>query len=137
MKEMDTTVASSHVLTNVPDKEESATERLQGALCELQNRVHKYHEHMDHVKEMCAQTELNIERIKVRADQQCMIVKRDSTRQAWIISRLTELNEELVRVEEKYTAPQQQTMAVTRRFLNYVKIGCAFVFGRITAYTMF
>lgn len=45
MKEMDTTVASSHVLTNVPDKEESATERLQGALCELQNRVHNYHEH--------------------------------------------------------------------------------------------
>ena len=136
--------------TNAPGKvshSESAIKRLQRELNELKNRVQNYHEHLDYVEEMYEETKVGINRFKTRAGQQCTIVKKELMREARLLARLTEMNRELKKLEEKDEAPLKTEASDAAKIsvkystayqvTRFVKMGCLLVLDSVAAYTLY
>ena len=101
---MSALVTKSHKENILSKPKESRRERSQRELNELKNRLRKYQQHLNNVEEMYEETE----RIQKQAEHQREMVKNESAREARMMAKLTEMNEEFDKVKgENKTAVRQ------------------------------
>ena len=145
---MSALVTKSHEENIFPKPKESRRERSQRELNELKNRLRKYQEHLNHAEEMYEETKEEIERIQTKAEHQRELVKNESAREARMMAKLTEMNEEFDKVKgENKTAVRQVILdksgkvaarhTTAYRVMRFVKIGCVLVLDSVAAYTLY
>ena len=102
------TVTKSHKENILSKPKESRRERSQRELNELKNRLRKYQQNLNNVEEMYEETKEEIERIQKQAEHRREMVKNESAREARMMAKLTEMNEEFDKVKgENKTAVRQ------------------------------
>ena len=145
---MSVLVTKSHMENILREPKESRRERSQRELNELKNRLRKYQQHLNNVEEIYEETKEEIERIQKQAEHRREMVKNESTREARMMAKLTEMNEEFDKVKgENKTAVCQVILdksgkVATRhttayRVMRFVKIGCVLVLDSVAAYTVY
>ena len=145
---MSALVTKSHEENIFPQPKKSRRERSQRKLNELKNRLRKDQEHLNHVEEMYEETKEEIERIHTKAEHQRELVKNESAREARMMAKLTEMNEEFDKVKgENKTAVRQVILdksgkvaarhTTAYRVMRFVKIGCVLVLDSVAAYTLY
>ena len=145
---MSALVTKSHEENIFPQPKKSRRERSQRELNELKNRLRKYQEHLNNVEEMYEETKEEIERIHTKAEHQRELVKNESAREARMMAKLTEMNEEFDKVKgENKTAVRQVILdksgkvaarhTTAYRVMRFVKIGCVLVLDSVAAYTLY
>ena len=145
-------VTKSHKENILSKPKESRRERSQRELTELKNRLRKYQQHLNNVEEMYKETKEEIERIQKQAEHQREMVKNESAREARMMAKLTEMNEEFDKVKgENKTAASDEVCQVildksakiaarhttAYRVMRFVKIGCVLVLDSVAAYTLY
>ena len=141
-------VTKSHKENILSKPKESRRERSQRELNELKNRLRKYQQHLNNVEEMYEETKEEIERIQKQAEHQRDMVKNESAREARMMAKLTEMNEEFDEVKgENKTAVRQVILdksgkvaarhTTAYRVMRFVKIGCVLVLDSVAAYTLY
>ena len=141
---MSALVTKSHKENILSKPKESRRERSQRELNELKNRLRKYQQHLNNVEEMYEETE----RIQKQAEHQREMVKNESAREARMMAKLTEMNEEFDKVKgENKTAVRQVILdksgkvaarhTTAYRVMRFVKIGCVLVLDSVAAYTLY
>ena len=145
---MSALVTKSHKENILSKPKESRRERSQRELNELKNRLRKYQQHLNNVEEMYEETKEEIERIQKQAEHQRDMVKNESAREARMMAKLTEMNEEFDKVKgENKTAVRQVILdksgkvaarhTTAYRVMRFVKIGCVLVLDSVAAYTLY
>ena len=145
---MSALVTKSHKENILSKPKESRRERSQRELNELKNRLRKYQQHLNNVEEMYEETKEEIERIQKQAEHQRDMVKNESAREARMMAKLTEMNEEFDKVKgENKTAVRQVILdksgkvaarhTTAYRVMRFVKIGCVLVLNSVAAYTLY
>ena len=145
---MSALVTKSHKENILSKPKESRRERSQRELNELKNRLRKYQQHLNNVEEMYEETKEEIERIQKQAEHRREIVKNESAREARMMAKLTEMNEEFDKVKgENKTAVRQVILdksgkvaarhTTAYRVMRFVKIGCVLVLDSVAAYTLY
>ena len=145
---MSALVTKSHEENIFPKPKESRRERSQRELNELKNRLRNYQEHLNHAEEMYEETKEEIERIQTKAEHQRELVKNESAREARMMAKLTEMNEEFDKVKgENKTAVRQVILdksgkvaarhTTAYRVMRFVKIGCVLLLDSVAAYTLY
>lgn len=145
---MSALVTKSHKENILSKPKESRRERSQRELNELKNRLRKYQQHFNNVEEMYEETKEEIERIQKQAEHQREMVKNESAREARMMAKLTEMNEEFDKVKgENKTAVRQVILdksgkvaarhITAYRVMRFVKIGCVLVLDSVAAYTLY
>ena len=145
---MSALVTKSHKENILSKPKESRRERSQRELNELKNRLRKYQQHFNNVEEMYEETKEEIERIQKQAEHQREMVKNESAREARMMAKLTEMNEEFDKVKgENKTAVRQVILdksgkvaarhTTAYRVMRFVKIGCVLVLDSVAAYTLY
>ena len=140
-------VTKSHKENILSKPKESRRERSQRELNELKNRLRKYQQHFNNVEEMYEETKEEIERIQKQAEHRREMVKNESAREARMMAKLTEMNEEFDKVKgENKTAVRQVILdksgkvaarhTTAYRVMRFVKIGCVLVLDSVAAYTL-
>ena len=143
---MSALVTKSHKENILSKPKESRRERSQRELNELKNRLRKYQQHLNNVEEMYEETKEEIERIQKQAEHQRDMVKNESAREARMMAKLTETNEEFDKVKGENKVCQvildksgkvaaRHTTAY--RVMRFVKIGCVLVLDSVAAYTLY
>ena len=138
----------SHKENIFPKPKESRRERSQRELNELKNRLRKYQQHLNNVEEMYEETKEEIERIQKQAEHRREMVKNESAREARMMAKLTEMNEEFDKVKgENKTAVRQVILdksgkvaarhTTAYRVMRFVKIGCVLVLDSVAAYALY
>ena len=145
-------VTKSHKENILSKPKESRRERSQRELNELKNRLRKYQQHLNNVEEMYEETKEEIERIQKQAEHQRDMVKNESAREARMMAKLTEMNEEFDKVkgENKRAASDEVRQVIldksakvaarhttAYRVMRFVKIGCVLVLDSVAAYTLY
>ena len=141
-------VTKSHKENILSKPKESRRERSQRELNELKNRLRKYQQHLNNVEEMYEETKEEIERTQKQAEHQRDMVKNESAREARMMAKLTEMNEEFDKVKgENKTAVRQVILdksgkvaarhTTAYRVMRFVKIGCVLVLDSVAAYTLY
>lgn len=141
-------VTKSHKENILSKPKESRRERSQRELNELKNRLRKYQQHLNNVEEMYEETKEEIERIQKQAEHWREMVKNESAREARMMAKLTEMNEEFDKVKgENKTAVRQVILdksgkvaarhTTAYRVMRFVKIGCVLVLDSVAAYTLY
>lgn len=141
-------VTKSHKENILSKPKESRRERSQRELNELKNRLRKYQQDFNNVEEMYEETKEEIERIQKQAEHQRDMVKNESAREARMMAKLTEMNEEFDKVKgENKTAVRQVILdksgkvaarhTTAYRVMRFVKIGCVLVLDSVAAYTLY
>lgn len=144
-------VTKSHKENILSKPKESRRERSQRELNELKNRLRKYQQHLSNVEEMYQETKEEIERIQKQAEHRRVrreMVKNESAREARMMAKLTEMNEEFDKVKgENKTAVRQVILdksgkvaarhTTAYRVMRFVKIGCVLVLDSVAAYTLY
>lgn len=145
-------VTKSHKKNILSKPKESRRERSQRELNELKNRLRKYQQHLNNVEEMYKETKEEIERIQKQAEHRREMVKNESAREARMMAKLTEMNEEFDKVKgENKTAASDEVRQVildksakvaarhttAYRVMRFVKIGCVLVLDSVAAYTLY
>ena len=145
-------VTKSHKENILSKPKESRRERSQQELNELKNRLRKYQQHFNNVEEMYEETKEEIERIQKQAEHQRDMVKNESAREARMMAKLTEMNEEFDKVKgENKTAASDEVCQVildksakiaarhttAYRVMRFVKIGCVLVLDSVAAYALY
>ena len=141
-------VTKSHKENILSKPKESRRERSQRELNELKNRLRKYQQHLNNVEEMYEETKEEIERIQKQAEHRREMVKNESAREARMMAKLTEMNEEFDKVKgENKTAVRQVILdksgkvaarhTTAYRVMHFVKIGCVLVLDSVAAYTLY
>lgn len=141
-------VTKSHKENILSKPKESRRERSQRELNELKNRLRKYQQHFNNVEEMYEETKEEIERIQKQAEHRREMVKNESAREARMMAKLTEMNEEFDKVKgENKTAVRQVILdksgkvaarhTTAYRVMRFVKIGCVLVLDSVAAYTLY
>ena len=145
---MSALVTKSHKENILSKPKESRRERSQRELNELKNRLRKYQQHLNNVEEMYEETKEEIERIQKQAEHRRDMVKNESAREARMMAKLTEMNEEFDKVKgENKTAVRQVILdksgkvaarhTTAYRVMRFVKIGCVLVLDSVAAYTLY
>ena len=145
---MSALVTKSHKENILSKPKESRRERSQRELNELKNRLREYQQHLNNVEEMYEETKEEIERIQKQAEHQRDVVKNESAREARMMAKLTEMNEEFDKVKaENKTAVRQVILdksgkvaarhTTAYRVMRFVKIGCVLVLDSVAAYTLY
>ena len=145
---MSALVTKSHKENILSKPKESRRERSQRELNELKNRLRKYQQHLNNVEEMYEETKEEIKRIQKQAEHQRDMVKNESAREARMMAKLTEMNEEFDKVKgENKTAVRQVILdksgkvaarhTTAYRVMRFVKIGCVLVLDSVAAYTLY
>lgn len=145
---MSALVTKSHKENILSKPKESRRERSQRELNELKNRLRKYQQHLNNVEEMYEETKEEIERIQKQAEHRREMVKNESAREARMMAKLTEMNEEFDKVKgENKTAVRQVILdksgkvaarhTTAYRVMRFVKIGCVLVLDSVAAYTLY
>ena len=145
---MSALVTKSHKENILSKPKESRRERSQRELNELKNRLRKYQQHLNNVEEMYEETKEEIERIQKQAEHRREMVKNESAREARMMAKLTEMNEEFDKVKgENKTAVRQVILdksgkvaarhTTAYRVMRFVKIGCVLVLNSVAAYTLY
>ena len=145
---MSALVTKSHKENILSKPKESRRERSQRELNELKNRLREYQQHLNNVEEMYEETKEEIERIQKQAEHQRDMVKNESAREARMMAKLTEMNEEFDKVKgENKTAVRQVILDKSGKFaarhttayrvMRFVKIGCVLVLDSVAAYTLY
>lgn len=135
---MSALVTKSHKENILSKPKESRRERSQRELNELKNRLRKYQQHLNNVEEMYEETKEEIERIQKQAEHRREMVKNESAREARMMAKLTEMNEEFDKVKgENKTAVRQVILdksgkvaarhTTAYQVMRFVKIGCVLV----------
>lgn len=143
---MSALVTKSHKENILSKPKESRRERSQRELNELKNRLRKYQQHLNNVEEMYEETKEEIKRIQKQAEHQRDMVKNESAREARMMAKLTEMNEEFDKVKGENKVCQvildksgkvaaRHTTAY--RVMRFVKIGCVLVLDSVAAYTLY
>ena len=141
-------VTKSHKENILSKPKESRRERSQRELNELKNRLRKYQQHLNNVEEMYEETKEEIERIQKQAEHRREMVKNESAREARMMAKLTEMNEEFDKVKgENKTAVRQVILdksgkvaarhTTAYRVMRFVKIGCVLVLDSVAAYILY
>lgn len=145
-------VTKFHKENILREPKESPRERSQRELNELKNRLRKYQQNLNHVEEMYEETKQEIERIQKQAEHRRDMVKNESAREARMMAKLTEMNEEFDQVKgENKTAASDEVYQVildksakvaarhttAYRVMRFVKIGCVLVLDSVAAYTLY
>ena len=141
-------VTKSHKENILSKPKESRRERSQRELTELKNRLRKYQQHLNNVEEMYEETKEEIERIQKQAEHRREMVKNESAREARMMAKLTEMNEEFDKVKgENKTAVRQVILdksgkvaarhTTAYRVMRFVKIGCVLVLDSVAAYILY
>lgn len=141
-------VTKSHKENILNKPKESRRERSQRELNELKNRLRKYQQYLNNVEEMYEETKEEIERIQKQAEHRREMVKNESAREARMMAKLTEMNEEFDKVKgENKTAVRQVILdksgkvaarhTTAYRVMRFVKIGCVLVLDSVAAYTLY
>lgn len=141
-------VTKSHKENILSKPKESRRERSQRELNELKNRLRKYQQHLNNVEEMYEETKEEIERIQKQAEHRREMVKNESAREARMMAKLTEMNEEFDKVKgENKTTVRQVILdksgkvaarhTTAYRVMRFVKIGCVLVLDSVAAYTLY
>ena len=132
-------------------EKESATERFQKELCELQNGVKKFNEQLSRTKEVSQEAEEEIKRFQVRAERQCESIKMECAKERRILSKLEESeeitsrrlsdNRDATLSHEDDSMPEAARNAAryttTQRIERYVKIGYVMFLDSVAAYALF
>ena len=145
---MSALVTKSHKENILSKPKESRRERSQRELNELKNRLRKYQQHLNNVEEMYEETKEEIERTQKQAEHRREMVKNESAREARMMAKLTEMNEEFDKVKgENKTAVRQVILdksgkvaarhTTAYRVMRFVKIGCVLVLDSVAAYTLY
>ena len=149
---MSALVTKSHMENIFPKPKESRRERSQGELNELKKRLRKYQQRLNHVEEMYEETKEEIERIQTQGEHRREMVKNESAREARMMAKLTEMNEEFDKVKwENKTAASDEVCQVildksakvaarhttAYRVMRFVKIGCVLALDSVAAYTLY
>ena len=145
---MSALVTKSHKENILSKPKESRRERSQRELNELKNRLREYQQHLNNVEEMYEETKEEIERIQKQAEHQRDVVKNESAREARMMAKLTEMNEEFDKVKaENKTAVRQVILdksgkvaarhTTAYRVMRFVKIGCVLVLDSVAAYALY
>ena len=145
---MSALVTKSHKENILSKPKESRRERSQRELNELKNRLREYQQHLNNVEEMYEETKEEIERIQKQAEHRREMVKNESAREARMMAKLTEMNEEFDKVKgENKTAVRQVILdksgkvaarhTTAYRVMRFVKIGCVLVLDSVAAYTLY
>lgn len=145
---MSALVTKSHKENILSKPKESRRERSQRELNELKNRLRKYQQHLNNVEEMYEETKEEIEGIQKQAEHRREMVKNESAREARMMAKLTEMNEEFDKVKgENKTAVRQVILdksgkvaarhTTAYRVMRFVKIGCVLVLDSVAAYTLY
>ena len=145
-------VTKSHKENILSKPKESRRERSQRELNELKKRLREYQQHLNNVEEMYEETKEEIERIQKQAEHRRDMVKNESAREARMMAKLTEMNEEFDKVKgENKTAASDEVCQVildksakiaarhttAYRVMRFVKIGCVLVLDSVAAYTLY
>ena len=141
-------VTKSHKENILSKPKESRRERSQRELNERKNRLRQYQQHLNNVEEMYEETKEEIERIQKQAEHRREMVKNESAREARMMAKLTEMNEEFDKVKgENKTAVRQVILdksgkvaarhTTAYRVMRFVKIGCVLVLDSVAAYTLY
>ena len=145
---MSALVTKSHKENILSKPKESRRERSQRELNDLKNRLREYQQHLNNVEEMYEETKEEIERIQKQAEHRREMVKNESAREARMMAKLTEMNEEFDKVKgENKTAVRQVILdksgkvaarhTTAYRVMRFVKIGCVLVLDSVAAYTLY
>ena len=149
---MSALVTKSHKENTLSKPKESRRERSQRELNELKNRLRKYQQHLNNVEEMYEETKEEIERIQKQTEHRREMVKNESAREARMMAKLTEMNEEFDKVkgENKTEASDEVCQVIldksakiaarhttAYRVMRFVKIGCVLVLDSVAAYTLY
>lgn len=141
-------VTKSHKENILSKPKESRRERSQRELNELKKRLREYQQHLNNVEEMYEETKEEIERIQKQAEHRRDMVKNESAREARMMAKLTEMNEEFDKVKgENKTAVRQVILdksgkvaarhTTAYRVMRFVKIGCVLVLDSVAAYALY